>query len=119
MRDKKFLIAVIAIAACGLIAAGCGGDDSSTTADDVTTGLEDLTAPGDVSVPQDAQDAIDQAQKELEDADVPGSIEEAVQQCIDNVDSSGLPDDQKQSLKDLCEAGQDAANNALEDLPGN
>ena len=42
--------------------------------------------------------------------DLPGSVDEAVQQCIDQADSTGLPEDQVQNLKDLCQSAADAVN---------
>ena len=110
MRNRNLTLALAAAMACALIAAGCGGDETTTSADPAGQ-IED------VQVPQDAQDAIDQAQDAIDQApeDLPDSIDEAVQQCIDNVDSSNLPDDQKQSLKDLCQSSGDAAKGGVED----
>jgi hypothetical protein len=115
MRLRPIFLILIMILAFGFVAAGCGGDDS-TSAD--VTSLDGVTAPEDISVPQDAQDAIDEAQQQLEDAqgqlgDVPENLDEAVQQCIDQAESSGLPSDQAQSLKDLCESAGEAAGGAL------
>lgn len=106
MPNKPVLLILVLVLACGLVAAGCGSDDSS---DSGVTSLEDVT------VPENAQDAIDEAQQQLEDAegqigDLPGSVDEAVQQCIDQADSTGLPQDQAQSLKDLCQSAADAVN---------
>lgn len=111
MRNRNLLFALLALVACGLIAAGCG-DDESTTAEDVTGALEDATIPEitdvsvpDASVPEDAKEALENA---------PENIDEAVQQCLDNAESSGLSDDQVDNLKELCESGGAAANDALE-----
>ncbi|HKJ36872.1 MAG TPA: hypothetical protein VKA36_09925 [Solirubrobacterales bacterium] len=110
MRNKNLLFALIAVVACGLIAAGCGGDDETTTVEDAQEQLED------VQVPTDADEALENAQEQLEDA--PENIDEAVQQCLDNVESSGLPDDQKDGLRDLCEAGGNAAQDAIDNAEG-
>lgn len=110
MRNRTFLIAAIAVLACGLIAAGCGGDDE-TTSTDAASALEDAstsaetTVPGDVSIPEDAQEALDNA---------PANVDEAVQQCLDSAENSGLSSEQVDNLKQLCESGRDAANQALE-----
>jgi peptidoglycan hydrolase CwlO-like protein len=106
MRAKPVLLILVLVLAFGLVAAGCGSDDSS---DSGITSLEDVT------VPEDAQDAIDEAEQQLEDAqdqigDLPGSVDEAVQQCIDQADSTGLPEDQIQNLKDLCQSAADSVN---------
>jgi uncharacterized protein YgiB involved in biofilm formation len=113
MRRSSVLIALLAVLALGLVAAGCGGDDDETTVpENAQEALDDAS--------QSAQDAIDEANDSAQEAleDAPENIDEAVQQCLDAVDASGIPDDQAQGLKDLCESGGDAAGQALEDLGG-
>lgn len=105
MRNRNVLFAVIAVLAFGLIAAGCGGDDETTT----DGGAAEATTGDGVTVPTDAQEALDEA---------PENIDEAVQRCLDSADDSGLSDEQIDSLKQLCESGGDAANQALEDAQG-
>lgn len=97
MRSKPLTLLLALAAASALLALGCGGDGDAVS-------LEDVTAPA------------DQAREALEGA--PETIEDAVQQCIDSAESSGLPSDQVDSLKQLCESGGDAAGNALETAPG-
>jgi division protein CdvB (Snf7/Vps24/ESCRT-III family) len=110
MPTKKLWTAVLVLLAGGLIAAGCGGDNEAT-----------------VSVPTSAQEAIDkanealstaseQATDALQDASIPENIDEQVQQCIDGVEQSNLDEQTKQTLKDACESGGDAANQALKQL---
>ena len=49
MRTSKWLIALVAIMATGLIAAGCGDDDESTTAAAETTSTSEETTSEDTS----------------------------------------------------------------------
>jgi hypothetical protein len=106
MRTKSLLSVLFVVAICGLVAAGCGDDGDSSSTGEIT----------DIAVPENAQDALDQAEQQLEDA--PETIDQAVQQCIDAAESSNLPGDQVDSLKQLCEDGGDAASQALENAPG-
>ena len=113
MRRNSVLVALLAVLALGLVAAGCGSDDSETTVpESAQEALDDAS--------QSAQDALDEAsesaQESLENA--PENIDEAVQQCLDAADASGLPDDQVESLKDICQGSGDAASEALESLGG-
>jgi len=101
MRKKSIPLLILVVLACGLIAAGCGGDGDSGSIGDIT----------DIAVPQDAQDALDQARQAIGDAPA------ALEKCIDAVESSNLPSDQADSLRQLCESGADAAN-ALGNAPG-
>lgn len=106
MRNRKIFIALAAVLALGLIAAGCGGDDESSPADEAQQQLEGAETP------TSAEEAQQQAEEALENA--PQDIDEAIQQCLDNVESSGLPDEQKENMRQLCESGGAAANEALE-----
>ena len=47
MRNSKWLIALVAIMATGLIAAGCGDDDESSTTAAETTSTSEETASED------------------------------------------------------------------------
>jgi hypothetical protein len=105
MRNKSLLLVLIAVLAGGLVAAGCGSDDSG-----------DTTAAEEVTAPQNAEEAVDQAQEAL--GDVPETVDEAVKQCIESAEASGLPSDQVDSLKQLCESGGDAANDAIDSAEG-
>ena len=44
MRNAKWLIALVALMAMGLIAAGCGDDDDTTAASDTATEATDTSA---------------------------------------------------------------------------
>src|SRR3954465_2814679 len=59
MRNAKWAIALVALMAMGLIAAGCGDDDDSTSADTTATeatSSEDTTASGDTTSDTSASD---------------------------------------------------------------
>lgn len=60
MQDRKWLIALTALTACGLIAAGCGSDDDeTTTATSGDTSTTETTDSGDStgSTPDDVYQA--------------------------------------------------------------
>lgn len=109
--NRNLLFALLALVACGLIAAGCGGDDETTPTDvssaleDASTALDEADVPEDLSVPEDAQQALE---------DAPENIDEAIQQCLDSAESSGLSGEQVDQLKEICESGGDIANDALD-----
>lgn len=108
MRNRNLLFTALALTAAGLIAVGCGGDDeTTTTSDEPASALEgaETTAPEDLTIPENAEEALENA---------PENIDDAVQQCIDNAENSGLSGEQVDNLKQLCESGGDAANQALE-----
>jgi hypothetical protein len=54
MRTSRWLIALVAIMATGLIAAGCGDDDESTTAAAETTSTSEETTSEDTSTSEEA-----------------------------------------------------------------
>jgi hypothetical protein len=93
MRSRSTALLLSLVLACGLVVAGCGDGDSGS--------IGDIT---DIAVPQNAQDALDQARQAIEDAPT------ALEKCIDEIESSNLPSDQADSLRQLCESGADAAN---------
>jgi hypothetical protein len=96
---RRLLLGLVALLACGVIAAGCGDDDddngddspaATETAPTATTGDTDTDTTGD------------------EDSDTTGdvdSVDEAVAQCKDNVQAtaSSLSEDLRGELEDLCE----------------
>jgi hypothetical protein len=106
MRYKTLLVGLLTVLAFGLIAAGCGGDDDETTTTAPDAAVEETTSP---TTPEEA---AEDAREALEDA--PEDIDQAVAQCKENVEDSGLEGAAKQQALDLCESGGDAANEALE-----
>jgi hypothetical protein len=90
---NRLVLLLAALLACGLIAAGCGdddddnGDDSPATTESVPAAPTDTDA-GEVTPP-------------------PGfdSVEDAVEACKENVQTSGqqLSEDLRNDLEDICE----------------
>jgi hypothetical protein len=106
MRNVKWLAALAAILALGLIAAGCGGDDDETTsaapATEATTAAEDTTAEetttaedtgSEGSTPEDVYnaciDAIEGTPVEETSKPACEQARDAFQQCIDSADAAG------------------------------
>jgi hypothetical protein len=128
MRNLKWLAALVAVLAVGLIAAGCGGDDDETTAATVTeattttedeattedeTTSEDTSAEG--STPDDVYNAcIDVIEgTPAEEASKPAceQARDAFQQCLDQADAAG--GDAGDTAAQLC---QDAADQTIDTL---
>jgi ABC-type glycerol-3-phosphate transport system substrate-binding protein len=97
MKMKKMLIAMALCAA--LVAAGCGGDDSTSSTSAETTS-SDTTAAETTSADTTSTDATTPS----------GSSDEIVAACQQAVESQGIPisDDVKAQIQQICE---DAANN--------
>ncbi len=114
MRRLALLFA--ALLACGLIAAGCGddnNDDSAATTEsapvDTTPGVD--TTPEKGTITDDTTSGSDQT---------PDSVDEAIQVCKDNVQSSagGLSEGLRSDLEDLCEkaANEDDVRDASQEI---
>jgi hypothetical protein len=96
---KRFLLLLAALLACGVIAAGCGDDDSDS-ADDDSPATTDVM-PADTSDSESDDSASD-------DSAVPGNgaaVEQALENCRKAVQASGgqLEQDTIDSLKQICE----------------
>jgi hypothetical protein len=130
MRNLKWLAALVAILALGLVAAGCGGDDddttSATTATEATTTAEDTTAEDTTaedttteeisgSTPDDVYqaclDVISGTPAEAAGQAGCEQARDAFQQCIDQAEATG--GDAGDTAAQLC---QDAADQAIDTL---
>ena len=133
MRFQKWMAALAAVLALGLIAAGCGddddttsattateatttetpGDDETTTAEDETTASDDTEAEG--STPEDVYNAcIDVIEgTAAEDASKPAceQARDAFQQCLDQSEAAG--GDAGEAAIKIC---QDAADQTIDAL---
>ena len=92
---------LIALLACGFIAAGCGDDDDDAASE----------------TPATTEEAVDDAVQEAEDAAASGDVDSAVQAAVDACKSSisatpGLSGDTVSDLEGLCE---EAASGDIED----
>jgi hypothetical protein len=95
----RLLLGLVALLACGVIAAGCGddnddnGDDSPATTESAPTATTDDT---------ETDTTGDEGSDTTGDVD---SVDEAVAQCKDNVQTtaSSLSEDLRGELEDLCE----------------
>ena len=101
----RFLLLLVTILACGLVAAGCGDDEDGESSD----------APAKTeSIPSDTTESVPSDTTESEGGD-PGeetppavseeATEQAVEACKQQVQSAGgqLSDDLKGDLEQLCE----------------
>jgi DNA-binding FadR family transcriptional regulator len=125
MRNVKWLAALIAVLGVGMLAAGCGGDDdtstvtsgsdttAATTTEDTTSTSEDTGTSG--STPDDVYNAcIDVIEgTAAEEASKPAceQARDAFQQCIDQANAAG--GDAGDTAAQLC---QDAADQTIDTL---
>lgn len=107
MSASKASLLLIAILSAGLIAAGCGGDDG---------GENPTIDPSEITAPQSAEEALDQADQALEDS--PEQIDQAVERCKQGIEDSNVGGEQKDQLLELCEVGAKGAQDSLENAEG-
>ncbi len=122
MRIGKWMLALMALLACGLIAAGCGDDDEDSASSDEPaateessdTSSDDTEAEG--STPDDVLAACEEAIAGTpgEEAGQPGceAAAEAFEQCL--TQSEDIEDDA--SRETALAACQDAADQAVDAL---
>jgi len=94
----RLLLGLVALLACGVIAAGCGDDDDNNGDDSAVTTE---------SVPSDTTESESTATTDAP-TDTTGdanSVDEAVQQCKDNVETTAtsLSEELRGELMDLCD----------------
>lgn len=130
MRNAKWILALVGLLACGLIAIGCGDDDEDTGTDEPATEessedtssedtSEDTSAEG--STPDDVlaacEDAI--AGTPGEDAGQAGceAAADAFETCL--AESEDIEDDSaRETALAACQDAADQAVGALESVPG-
>jgi len=95
----RLLLGLVALLACGVIAAGCG-DDNEDNGDDSPATTE--SAPTATTDDSETDTTGDEGSDTTGDVD---SVDEAVAQCKDNVQAtaSSLSEDLRGELEDLCE----------------
>lgn len=116
MRVPKTLIPVLAgLLAIGLLAAGCGGDDSEETS---VPGLEGVSQEDLQQAAEEAEQALegvsdeeldqaaDEAQEALEDPDVQGAVDDAIAECESQAET--LPEEERDAAIQLCNAAAGA-----------
>lgn len=97
---RRLALLVIALLACGLIAAGCGDDDGDNGDDSAAT---TESAPADTTA-TDTTEAEDDSGGATSPGEV-DSVDEAVEACKQNVQATGsqLSEDLRSDLEEICE----------------
>ena len=126
MRIAKWMLALMALLACGLIAVGCGDDDDDSSSSDEPATEESSDSSSDDSSDDSSSTSVDADAflAECEDtfAGTPGedAAASACQQAADTLEScgkqaeaAGADDEAVESAVAIC---QDAADQALEQL---
>jgi hypothetical protein len=131
MRNSKWLLVLVGLLACGLIAAGCGDDDSSSSDDTATeesgasgatgeSGSTDTSGASDV----DVDDFLDSCQETVEGQ--PGADDaisacedaaDALENCADQANASG-DEDLAEAAIEVCQQAADDAVEQFENLGG-
>jgi hypothetical protein len=120
MRIAKWMLALMALLACGLIAVGCGDDDDDSSSSDETA-TEESSSSGDSSSSGVDADAF---LSECEDAfaGTPGEdaaatacqqAADALEQCGQQAEAAGGDDSAVEAAVQIC---QDAADEAVKQL---
>ncbi len=90
MRNQRWMLALIGLLAVGLLAAGCGDDDSSSTEGSTPTEMSDATT--------------EDSDGDSEDAGEGASADDVYNACIDAVEGTAVED----QAKPQCEQARDA-----------
>src|SRR5689334_19889439 len=122
MRIAKWMLVLIGILACGLIAVGCGDDDDDSSSDEPAT--EESSSSDDSSSDDSSSSGgvdADAFLSECQDAGqgAPGADEacqqaaDALEQCGEQAEAAGADDDAVDAAIAIC---QDTADQAVEAL---
>jgi hypothetical protein len=102
MRNSKWILALVGLLACGLIAMGCGDDDEDSGSSDATTEESSSESSSDSAVDVD---------------EFLSSCEETVEGTPDQAEASGNEDAAEAAIE-TCQAAADEAVKQFEALGG-
>ena len=105
MRIAKWMLALIALLACGLIAVGCGDDDDDSSSD---------TAVDADAFLAECEDAVAGTPAEETAATVCQQAADALESCGEQAEAAGGDDDVVAQAVEACQATADAAVEQLE-----
>lgn len=88
---KRLITLMAALLVLGFVVAGCGDDDSSSD------------GSGDTAAQTVTETVTEDTNADNGGAEVPENLEQAVQQCRDNIEKAPLSDDTKDSLQGICD----------------
>jgi len=98
---KRLITLMAALLMLGVFVAGCGDDNSGDSGDTAAQTVTDTDVVTDDEVVTDTETETD---ADNGGAAVPENLEQAVQQCKDNIENaSQLSADTKDSLQEICE----------------
>ena len=120
MRIAKWMLALMALLACGLIAVGCGDDDDDSSSSDEPATEETAEASAEGSTPEDVLAACEDVIEgtAAEDAGQAGceAAADAFEQCL--AQSEDIDDeDSRETAVTACQNAADQAVEALESAP--
>ena len=120
MRIAKWMLALMALLACGLIAVGCGDDDDDSSSSDEAATEESAEASAEGSTPEDVLAACEDVIEgtAAEDAGQAGceAAADAFEQCLSQ--SEDIDDeDTRETAVTACQNAADQAVEALEGAP--
>jgi len=123
MRITKWMLALVALLACGLIAVGCGDDDDSSSSDEPATeesseAADEAAAEG--STPEDVLTACEDVIEgtAAEDAGQAGcqAAADAFEQCLAQAEDVE-DEDTRETAVTACQNAADQAVEALQSAP--
>ena len=127
MRNSKWILALVGLLACGLIAMGCGDDEDSGSSDATTEeSSEDSSADSgsDSDSAVDVDEFLSSCEETVEgtpgaDAAIAACEEaaDALEQCADQAEASGDSEVAETAIEQ-CQAAADAAVKQFEALGG-
>jgi len=98
---KRLITLMAALLVLGFVVAGCGDDENSGDSGD--TAAQTVTDTDTVTETETVTDETD-TDADNGGATVPENLEQAVEQCKDNIENATqLSDDTKDSLQEICE----------------
>jgi hypothetical protein len=104
---KRLITLMAALLVMGFVVAGCGDDDNSgDSGDTAAQTVTDTDVVTDDEVVTDTETVTDETDTDADNggAAVPENLEQAVQQCKDNIEKAPqLSDDTKDSLQEICD----------------
>jgi hypothetical protein len=106
---KRMITLMAALLVLGFVVAGCGDDDSSGDSGDTaaqTVTDTDVVTDDEVVTDTETETVTDETDTDADNggAAVPENLQQAVQQCRDNIDkASQLSADTKDSLQKICD----------------
>jgi len=112
MRSNKWLVILVGLLACGLLAAGCGGDEDESSTTEVTT--EETATDVTIEEPTVTEPTTEETSTEETTAEEPASggasPDDVYNACVDALEGTGA----EEVALSSCEQARDSFEQCLE-----